>query len=286
MTRMEEFRQQMAARMAALRAGETDVRGQTVASLSAKENAAAQAAAYLTPTQEEFLQWWDAVRGSMHVRMNESYNASASKVKLQYLSDNDQINAFAARAQDGDGYLIAFYGGAVRFSRLASLAVAVDMCGRPGTASRFAKTIDTGGMMSRKMAMDIMSDCGLDEAFSLPGVQTKAQAVSAGMIIGVLAHEMGHVCLGHVMGPNYYKMNQEIGRNHEREADSFASSITAATPFGEYVYEGTLFWHYVLAQQEGNEAVESTHPLERERLENLIRANSSKASALGIGLPR
>ena len=112
-----------------------------------------------------------------------------------------------------------------------------------------------------------------------------AQAVSAGMIIGILAHEMGHVCLGHVMGPNYYKTNQEIGRNHEREADSFASSITAATPFGEYVYEGMLFWHYVLAQQQGNEAVESSHPLERERLENLIRANSSKASALGIRLP-
>lgn len=285
MTRIEEFRQQMATRMEALRTGGMDVGGQVSRSAATVENAAAQAAAYLTPTQEEFLQWWDAVRGSMHVRMNESYNASASKVKLQYLSDNDQINAFAARAQDGDGYLIAFYGGAVRFSRLASLAVAVDMCGRPGTASRFAKTIDTGGIMSRKMAMDIMSDCGLDEAFSLPGVQTKAQAVSAGMIIGVLAHEMGHVCLGHVMGPNYYGMNQEIGRNHEREADSFASSITAATPFGEYVYEGTLFWHYVLAQQQGNEAVESTHPLERERLENLIRANSSKASALGIGLP-
>lgn len=286
MTRIEEFRQQMATRMEALRTGGMDVGGQVSRSAATMEKAAAQAAAYLTPTQEEFLQWWDAVSGSMHVRMNESYNASASKVKLQYLSDNDQINAFAARAQDGDGYLIAFYGGAVRFSRLASLAVAVDMCGRPGTASRFAKTIDTGGKMSRKTAMDVMSDCGLDEAFSLPGVQTKAQAVSAGMIIGVLAHEMGHVCLGHVMGPNYYGMNQEIGRNHEREADSFASSITAATPFGEYVYEGTLFWHYVLAQQEGNEAVESTHPLERERLENLIRANSSKASALGIGLPR
>ena len=285
MTRIEEFRQQMATRMEALRAGGMDAGGQVARTAASRESAAAQAAAYLTPTQEEFLQWWDAVRGSMHVRMNESYNASASKVKLQYLSDNDQINAFAARDQDGDGYLIAFYGGAVRFSRLASLAVAVDMCGRPGTASRFAKTIDTGGIMSRKMAMDIMSDCGLDEAFSLPGVQTKAQAVSAGMIIGVLAHEMGHVCLGHVMGPNYYGMNQEIGRNHEREADSFASSITAATPFGEYVYEGTLFWHYVLAQQQGNEAVESTHPLERERLENLIRANSSKASALGIGLP-
>lgn len=153
MTRMEEFRQQMAARMSALRAGETDVYGRTAGSLSAKENAA-------------------------------------------------------------------------------------------------------------------------------------AQAVSAGMIIGVLAHEMGHVCLGHVDGPSYYDSNPEIARNHEREADSFASSITAATPFGEYVYDGTLFWHYVLAQQQGNTAIESTHPLERERLENLIRANPSKASALGIGMPR
>lgn len=190
------------------------------------------------------------------------------------------------RARGGDGYLIAFYGGAVRFSRLASLAVAVDICGRPGTASRFAKTIDNGGLMSRQTALDIMAGCGLDEAFSLPGVQTKAQAVSAGMIIGVLAHEMGHVCLGHVDGPSYYDSNPEIARNHEREADSFASSITAATPFGEYVYDGTLFWHYVLAQQQGNTAIESTHPLERERLENLIRANPSKASALGIGMPR
>ena len=31
--------------------------------------------------------------------------------------------------------------------------------------------------------------------------------------------------------------------------------------------------------------MESTHPLERERLENLIRANPSKASALGIRMP-
>ena len=286
MTRMEEFRRQTVARMKDLRSGAGAGEGRPSAAAATRLDATSQAAAYLTPTMDEFLLWRDAVCGSMHVRTNESYNASASKVRFQYLSDNDQINAYAAQAPDGDGYVIVFYGGAVRFSRLASLAVAVDMCGRPGTASRFAKTIDNNGMMSRKMAMDIMTGCGLDETFTLPGVQTKAQAVSAGMIIGVLAHEMGHICLRHVNGPNYYDTNLEIARNHEREADSFASSITAATPFGEYVYEGTLFWHYVLAQQQGNDAVESTHPLERERLENLIRANSTKASALGIAMPR
>ena len=89
---------------------------------------------------------------------------------------------------------------------------------------------------------------------------------------------------GHILGPSYYDSNQEIARNHEREADSFASSITAACPFGEYVYEGILFWHYVLAKQEGNQAVASTHPLSRERLENTIRANPSKASMLGISM--
>lgn len=286
MTRMEEFREQMAARMAALRAGGAGSAAPSGCAATARMNAQVQAAAYLTPTLEEFTQWLDAVRSSPHVRMNESYRAAADKVRFSYLYNDDQINAFAARAEQGDGFRIAFYGGAIRFSRLASLAVAVDMCGRPGTASRFAKSIDTGGRMSPAAALALMSECGLDEAFTLPGVRTKAQAVSAGMIIGILAHEMGHVCLGHVMGPSYYDSNHEIARNHEREADSFASSITAATPFGEYVYEGMLFWHYVLAQQQGNEAVESTHPLERERLENLVRANSSKASALGIGMPR
>ena len=170
----------------------------------------------------------------------------------------------------------------MRFSRIASLAVAVDMCGRPGTASRFARNIDMDGRLSTRTALNIISECGLDEMYSMPGVRAKAQAISSGMIVGILAHEMGHVCLGHIHGPSYYESNLEIARNHEREADSFASSITAACPFGEYVYEGTLFWHYVLATQEGNGSVASTHPLSRERLENIIRANSSKASALGI----
>ncbi len=286
MNRMEEFREQMAARMAALRTGCAGGQGASGGATAERMNAGGLAVAYLTPTLEEFTQWLDAVRSSPHVRMNESYRAAADKVRFSYLYDDDQINAFAARAEQGDGFHIAFYGGAVRFSRLASLAVAVDMCGRPGTAARFAKSIDTGGRMSRAASLALMSECGLEETFALTGVRTKAQAVSAGMIIGILAHEMGHVCLGHVMGPSYYDSNHEIARNHEREADSFASSITAATPFGEYVYEGMLFWHYVLAQQQGVEAVESTHPLERERLENLIRANSSKASALGIAMPR
>ena len=253
------------------------------ASAVAEGSGNADLEAYLTPTQEEVWQWWENVRTSMHVRLNPAYDNYAAGTEFVYAHDDDTINAFAGQNDDEKKpFRIVFFGGAMRFSRLASLAVAVDMCGRPGTASRFAKSIDMDGRMSIQGAIETMSDCGLDEMLFLPGVRSKAQAISSGMIIGILAHEMGHVCLGHVLGPSYYDSNLEIARNHEREADSFASSITAACPFGEYVYEGTLFWHYVLAKQEDNQTVASTHPLSRERLENIIRANSSKASSLGI----
>ena len=264
--------------MASLRSGGTD--------LATTATPKADLANYLTPPSEEVVQWFSAVLNSTHVQMNESYRATAAEVDFKYALDDDTVNAFAARNRGGGRkYLICFYGGAMRFSRLASLAVAADLCGRPGTASRFARSLDSISRMSRKDAFELMTDCGLDEVFSLPGVKTKAQAVSAGMIIGILAHEMGHVCLGHVMGPNYYESNQEIGRNHEREADSFASSVTAASPFGEYVFEGTLFWYYALSMQETDQKIATTHPLSRERLENLIRANTSKATSLGIRLP-
>ena len=284
MNRLEEFRSNLRARMAAIRTGGTASSFSRTAGMAAESSRGGnEIAGYLTPSREEVWQWWESVRGSMHVRMNDVYRNFAAGTEFFYVHDDDTINAFAGQSEDEKKpFQIVFFGGAMRFSRVASLAVAVDMCGRPGTASRFARSIDMNGMMSIRAALNVMSECGLDEMFSLPGVRAKAQAVSSGMIVGILAHEMGHVCLGHINGPSYYESNPEIARNHEREADSFASSITAACPFGEYVYEGTLFWHYVLAMQEGNEAVASTHPLSRERLENIIRANSSKASALGI----
>lgn len=285
MDRLTEFRAQLQSRMAAMRTGGLSAVSHPRTNAVAGNGGNADIASYLTPTQEEVWQWWEYVRNSMHVRLNPAYNNYAAGTEFIYAHGEDTINAFAGQNDDEKKpFRIVFFGGAMRFSRLASLAVAVDVCGRPGTASRFAKSIDMEGQMSMRAAIETMSDCGLDEMLSLPGVRSKAQAISSGMIVGILAHEMGHVCLGHILGPSYYDSNQEIARNHEREADSFASSITAACPFGEYVYEGTLFWHYVLAKQEANQTVASTHPLSRERLENIIRANSSKASSLGIHL--
>ena len=131
-----------------------------------------------------------------------------------------------------------------------------------------------------------ISENGLGVAFADEKIRQKAISYSSGTIVSVLAHECGHHALGHLLGFSE-KRNLEIDRNQEREADSFASSIISASPFGEYIFAGTLFWHYAVAMQvDGVTDAASNHPLSKERFENFVRANAEKAAAMGIVLKK
>ena len=80
-------------------------------------------------------------------------------------------------------------------------------------------------------------------------------------------------------------MNLEISRNQEREADSFASSVISSSPFGDYLVFGTILWEAVWVWVErATGQIASTHPLASERLADLIRANPSVASEIGLSL--
>jgi hypothetical protein len=101
------------------------------------------------------------------------------------------------------------------------------------------------------------------------------------MILNVVAHELGHICLGHTLG---VKQNYEISRNQEREADSFAASVTASSPFSDYIVSGGIFWWVIMtwaAESAGLQA-ETSHPHARERLMDYIRANKAQAEEIGI----
>ena len=142
--------------MAAIRTGGTTSSfSRTAGMAAASSRGGNEIAGYLTPSREEVWQWWESVRGSMHVRMNDVYRNFAAGTEFFYVHDDDTINAFAGQSEDEKKpFQIVFFGGAMRFSRIASLAVAVDMCGRPGTASRFARSIDMNGMMSIRGALN------------------------------------------------------------------------------------------------------------------------------------
>ena len=245
----------------------------------------------MEPSVAELNQLCEYVRNAPNVRENVAYSAIMSEVEFFYQKDNNAVNAFASikkseNESDKAVRIIEFCGGAARFGRVASLAVGVDLCGDAGAARRFVEALKVSDLsdFSEKTAVRLVGEAGLASALADDKVVAKARSVSAGLMLGVIAHEAGHQALCHTL--NTKTMNLEISRNQEREADSFASSVIASGPFGEYILAGTLFWHYAMAMQQGDDAVARTHPLSKERFENFVRANSELAASMGITLDK
>ena len=247
------------------------------------ENAKAEIKRYFNVTSDDGLRWFMQIRMSPHIVDNVQYAAVVEKVKFYYKQDDSEVNAYAGVGK-ADGKPVRFVclcGGAVLFSRLASLAVASQQLRKDGSCTRFLRAIRASdcGRMDEDRAVALIERVGLRSALGSVEVITRARSISAGMLMGMLAHEVGHHALGHTVGQ---AQNLEIARNQEREADSFASSIIQANDFGEHILEGSLIWWYALAQQESVNGETTSHPASRERYQNFIRSNAAMAHMLGF----
>lgn len=258
----------------------------------AREITVADIKSYLTPSDAEIEQLYVYVVSSPFLRENLQYVDRMKSVDFLYVSTNDTVNAFAGRRiieKDGKKD-IAFHtvvlGGAARYARLVGLAAAMEDNGYNGMLKKFVEAMPKSfcGSCSEIECVKFIQDNGLDKALANEAIRQKAISFSSGTIVSVLAHETGHHALGHLLSVAQ-KNNLEISRNQEREADSFASSIISTSPFGEYIFAGTLFWHYAIASQaDAASDTASDHPLSKERFENFVRANAEKASAMGISV--
>ena len=247
------------------------------------ENAKAEIKRYFNVTSDDGLRWFMQIRMSPHIVDNVQYAAVVEKVKFYYKQDDSEVNAYAGVGK-ADGKPVRFVclcGGAVLFSRLASLAVSSQQLRKDGSCARFLRAIRPAdcGRMDEDRAVALIERAGLRSALGSVEVITRARSISAGMLMGMLAHEVGHHALGHTVGQ---AQNLEIARNQEREADSFASSIIQANDFGEHILEGSLIWWYALAQQESVNGETTSHPASRERYQNFIRSNAAMAHMLGF----
>ena len=256
--------------------------------VTAKDPAVAQ---YVQPSEAELAQLFEYVRSAANVKENLQYASIMKDVRFFCLADNDAVNAYASLKQlnkdkDERHRVIVLLGGAVRFSKVASLAVAAHLSGDKQAPVRLVRALAPTdcGKLDLDSVVRLVNAADLGAALANETVQAKAKSVSAGMILGILAHEAGHHALGHTLNTSE-KVNLDISRNQEREADSFASSVIASSPFGEYILAGTLFWHFALASQQGD-AVATTHPLSKERFENFVRANAELAASMGITLDK
>ena len=253
---------------------------------------AAAITAYLTPSEAEMDQLYSYVANAPFVAENLQYRDRMKDLPFIFVATNDIVNAAASRrpmVKDGEkgiAFYTVFYGGAARYARLVGLAAALQDAGHKGMLKKFVAAMPPSFCVrcGTEACVKFIAENGLVEALADGKIRQRAMSYSSGTIAYVIAHECGHHALGHLLGFSE-KQNLEIVRNQEREADSFASSVISASPFGEYMFAGTLFWSYALAKQtDGDSDSGRSHPLWKERFENLVRANAEKAAAMGIVL--
>ena len=239
----------------------------------------------------ELLQLMQYVCSSPHVTSNARYAELPRKLHFKVDVKESTVNAYAVIAE-GDVPTIKLLGGAIRFANLASAAyVGAEVVrekrgeGNPLpeiTAALGKWCLEKQGKFSSESACEFAEKYNLHLVMAEPTLARKAKSFSAGLLIGILAHELGHLALGHCHGRG---VNLEVSRNQEREADSFASSVISSSPFGDYLVFGTILWEAVWVWVEkATGKIASSHPLSSERLADLVRANPSVASELGISL--
>lgn len=100
--------------------------------------------------------------------------------------------------------------------------------------------------------------------------------VRDGMVTAVLAHEMGHLCLGHTSS---LVRQDEVSRNMEREADSFAASLLHTMDNRAYHFVGQVMFDLMMTWQHHGYGpqIPTSHPSSRDRLLAAFTSNPTAA---------
>jgi len=247
-------------------------------------------------SEESVRQTASFVFANPHVQTNVMYQQRAEQTSFVYLHEEPVFNAFATDHQISEigasPPMIILFGGIVHAIRIASLGLGSRKLNDNDQSRKKlieiirwvgAKIFENRGQFDESDFHEALDQFGF--SFENTELTRKARSYSAAICMGIIAHELGHIALGHTLKTTS-DQNYEILRNQEREADSFSSSIASASPFSDYIVEGGIFWWALMAWTNNLNIFpfegESTHPNSRERLMDYIRANKDQASAVGI----
>lgn len=252
-------------------------------------------AVYLYSSEKDVEQLFEYVRNSSFVKGNLQYAEKMKSVRFVYSLTNDDVNAYASIDQkDPNGRLINCFAGETYIAKVCALAAAAEMCGKKGSIAKLMEKLSPKLCFHLTIddAAGLIRECGLDSCLLDEAIRAKAKSIAAGQVVGTLAHETGHIVLGHLEAREAkINLNNEVRRNNETQADLFASSVMSSSPFGEYVFLGRVFYFWVNMQKTDplfKKSVpnsELDHPLNRERYVSYVLSNKEKAVAFGFPIP-
>lgn len=234
-----------------------------------------------------------AIKASPFVRSNVTFSAVADAVLLRYEQEDGTLNATASlvHEQNSEGCVaprpvITFFGGLIAWTRIASALVAERVSGAAARGNRFVlqsrlSMLGNAQLQRRPGDLLVMRRLAVD-ALAAPEAQQTARDIALGMECSVLAHELGHHCLGHTSEGRLRR--HSTSRQDERDADAFAAELLATLPGGESTALGQVMFEILLAWQDHallrREDGESTHPLSRKRAVAALRARESHLAAI------
>ena len=228
--------------------------------------------------QQEMEFLFEMTRNASVVSGNIDYRRKAKNTNIE-LALSGTVNAYAQSFDDGNRHKIVMYEGICSAGHLCAFALPdknpyqlVEVCKYIG------KIIERTGQFTPQDVAQGIDDLSLktDESHL-----REVDSYSAGFILSIIGHELGHICLSHTLGG---RESEGVSRDMERQADSFACSIARSTPFSSYLVPGLLFSEIVLAwaTQSYSDEPATTHPHSPERVMNIFNSHEDTLADYGI----
>lgn len=237
----------------------------------------------LVTTEEDIKFIFDMCKNSTYVATNDDYKRKAKSTGLE-LQQNDSVNAYAQSLNEQE-HQIAIFTGLCNAYKVMGLALAEFMNPQTRSLDQLISVCNYMGEAIEKngyeMSYPMISEAFEEFNYNPTGLNSlEGKSYFTGMLLSVVAHELGHICLGHTVRNDG---TLETSRNDERCADLFAQSIISTTPFGSHCIMGSLFTEILFAWMgKNNSGPATTHPLSVERVYNILHSHDYILAELGI----
>ena len=245
-------------------------------------------ASFVLPFEHQIEQSASFVFKSEFIQSNSQYKQRINAVTLDVQLENPTVNAYAT---DDPNPQIIFMGGMARAIRVSAAGLSLHMQLREqGTAPTHLRRLfqhlgnsisENQGTFPQQVGEELYLECMGKEIDAALGSGTDqfvslARDFGAVMEMYVIAHEAGHIALGHTLGPT---LSYDMSRNQEREADSFASSCLSTSPFRDKLFLGQVFATVILSWMDHAAATNevTTHPSSHDRFLSALQSNKEAA---------
>jgi len=236
----------------------------------------------LNTTTEDIEFIFNLCKQTAYVTKNKDYDSKAKNTNISYSEENTQVNAYAM-SHSQRSHSITILGGLSNATKL--LAVALAEFKRTENLEQMVDACNWIGSTCLENQFHFIEDMiqeGIDELeYNLTSYLAKeSKAFSVGLLLAVVAHELGHICLSHTLRDD---VSNEISRNDERQADLFAQSVISDTPFAGYLILSSLFMEILFTWMgKNNDGPATTHPHSKERVYNTLNSHDEYLAELGI----